>query len=908
MCLLSLKTDKDINEVNNVNTLIKNDNIQEVNEEIDVENENNEIEPDFEEDNDEIEPDFKDDNNDIEPDFEPDLEEEIETNKETAIIGKIISRNSGCYYEKINVSKLLYIYENPADFESLILKEEKDYRRSSNYNVWASIKKIIDEIVIPKDYIGTDIGYIKTHYIFGKNSNNTGRLYCKDSIGLQSMTGCIRSTVCDGLWTDIDQINSHPTIFNTLLKRNGLVSPMINDYIGNREEFLVSIGGDRNEAKTKIISIINGGGVPCKNPILLKLKKEIEPLIDTIVKKPIYKPMLAFVLETYKSSTKTHNINGKVMSRILQDVESACLNHYIDFCNSLGLLYDDNFKNDKCVSLIFDGFQISTDYKITDKLLLELQEYAFEKTGYNIQLKVKPFDTSLPIPENYKELKKNTDLPIINHTEMERLIDDTLGVKQASHFNIASVIAFAYKDRIVFDANDDCFFVINSKNIWEKQSKFHQFHLICAKVIAPLYKKYCDKLKDIPFDINSSKETNAKINSCISCISFLNDVSFVKNILIALKSLTEIKDFSSKVIDAKTHLFAFYDKVFDFKEKKYRDIEANDYIMTTCEYNFPTDINPEDTKFLNDYFKCIFPNEDKLNFVLDSTCKTLNADSNEQYFNIHTGSGSNSKTTFNNLFASAIGGYGVEMSPETFTKPKKGSNDTSELYKAKGKRAIFSSEPESTDDKLQTPILKRIADESGRTITARELYKNPVEFVILFILNFFCNNKPELSSVDGGIARRIRVIEWEIVFVKHPNPENQLEKLRDPDFIQKMRDEGIKNAFIIMLIDRWINRVSLVKEIFVPQIIIDAGKEYIEDSNPVIGYFQENYVITNDPKDRVSFKEAYTKFKGDFGNTLSSKRFKDDVLSISGVQRIKEHNGWSYSCIKLNNEEELRED
>ena len=168
----------------------------------------------------------------------------------------------------------------------------------------------------------------------------------------------------------------------------------------------------------------------------------------------------------------------------------------------------------------------------------------------------------------------------------------------------------------------------------------------------------------------------------------------------------------------------------------------------------------------------------------------------------------------------------------------------------------------------------------------------------MFILHLFCNNLPSLSTVDGGIARRIRVITWEVKFVKEPNPENKLEKLQDTDFISKMREEETRNAFIMMLINRWIDRVSLVPVIFVPQIIIDAGKEYLDDSNPVIGYFEENYKITNEPKDRVSFKEAYSKFKTDFGNTLSSKRFKDDVLSISGVQRVKEHDGWSYSCIK----------
>jgi putative DNA primase/helicase len=286
-------------------------------------------------------------------------------------------------------------------------------------------------------------------------------------------------------------------------------------------------------------------------------------------------------------------------------------------------------------------------------------------------------------------------------------------------------------------------------------------------------------------------------------------------------------------------------------------------------------------------------------YVLDSCCSTLNGEKREQYFNIHTGSGSNSKTTFSGLYESALGGYGCEVSPETFTKPKKSANDTGELYKAKGKRCVFTNEPESDTDKLQTAILKRIADEGGRKIIARQLYGNPIEFPITFQLNIFCNNKPELSSVDGGIARRLRVIEWKMKFVENPDPNNKYQASRDAELMAKIKTDDIRNAFIIMLLNRWDKRVSAFKLIPVPNEIKDASADFVDDSNPVLGFIMSNYEITNNDKDTINSTEIYTHFtSSNRDSKISNKRFKDDMLGISGISTKRTNKGVLFVGLK----------
>ena len=60
------------------------------------------------------------------------------------------------------------------------------------------------------------------------------------------------------------------------------------------------------------------------------------------------------------------------------------------------------------------------------------------------------------------------------------------------------------------------------------------------------------------------------------------------------------------------------------------------------------------------------------------------------------------------------------------------------------------------------------------TLKARGLYAESVEFPIFFRVEGCCNNKPTLSSTDGGISRRVRVIHHPFVqFVEDPDPDNK---------------------------------------------------------------------------------------------------------------------------------------
>ena len=314
------------------------------------------------------------------------------------------------FYEKINYNKLTYIINNKEQYKEQIEKEEKDMRRNkskeANVSVWTILKKIHKScIVIPN----TEYAYISVTYNKGKSSNNIGRWYTDKSIGLAPLCTCVRHTICDNIWLDIDQVNSHPTIMKSFMNKFKFNSPLLNKCFDDREGFLKVIMDEENcsrdEAKTCVISCINGGKY--KTPTLIQLTDELKPCINHIIQLDEYKDIYNYCRREYVSNLS--NLPGKVISRILQVIENDLLETYIEFCIDKEVI--PKYKNGYQVCLIFDGFQLIHNPNINDQFIEGMRIHAFEKTGYDIPLKIKPFDNKLNLPENYYET--NVDEPEI---------------------------------------------------------------------------------------------------------------------------------------------------------------------------------------------------------------------------------------------------------------------------------------------------------------------------------------------------------------------------------------------------------------------------------------------------------------------------------------------------------------
>tara|TARA_R110000772_G_scaffold238735_3_gene350736 strand:+ start:844 stop:3189 length:2346 start_codon:yes stop_codon:yes gene_type:complete len=312
------------------------------------------------------------------------------------------------FYEKINYNKLIYIINNKEKFKDQIENEEKSMRRNKDkeakVSAWTILKKIMKSCLIVPN---TEYAYIPVSYKKGKSSNNIGRWYTDKSIGLAPLCTCVRHTICEGIWTDIDQVNSHPTIMKSFMKQYGFNSNLLNKCFDDREGFLKIIMEEekctRDEAKTCVIACINGGKF--KTNTLKKLVDEITPCINHVIELEEYKDIYNYCRKEYISNLS--NLSGKVISRILQVIENNMLESYIDFCLDKEVI--PKYKNGYQVSLIFDGFQLISNKLIDDNFLEEMRKYTLDKTGHDIPLKIKLFDNKLDLPSNYYENNDDDD-------------------------------------------------------------------------------------------------------------------------------------------------------------------------------------------------------------------------------------------------------------------------------------------------------------------------------------------------------------------------------------------------------------------------------------------------------------------------------------------------------------------
>lgn len=313
----------------------------------------------------------------------------------------MINIADSCFYEKINFVKLKTIIDKRAEYENIIDKEKDAEGCDKKASIWAVMKKMYKQV---EKVPFSQYGYIKVKYQKGKNCNDNGRWYAENGIGLAPIKSCVRHTICDDIWVDIDQVNSHPTILKQIMDKFKCSSPILVKYVENRDEVLKSImaeeGFTKDNAKDAVISTINGKVY--KSKTLLMLHDELKLPVDYIMKSTEYNDFYIYCKNTFGDKC---NLWGKTMSRILQYEENKMLESYITYCYDKGLI--EKHKEGYKVALVFDGFQLMKSDAINDELLEELRAYALDKTGFDVRLKIKPFDNALKIPEEYFNINED---------------------------------------------------------------------------------------------------------------------------------------------------------------------------------------------------------------------------------------------------------------------------------------------------------------------------------------------------------------------------------------------------------------------------------------------------------------------------------------------------------------------
>jgi phage/plasmid-associated DNA primase len=200
-------------------------------------------------------------------------------------------------------------------------------------------------------------------------------------------------------------------------------------------------------------------------------------------------------------------------------------------------------------------------------------------------------------------------------------------------------------------------------------------------------------------------------------------------------------------------------------------------------------------------------------------------------------------------------------------------------------------------------MIKKFGDGCMSKYKTRGLYVDAFEFPIFCRVECACNNKPVLSSCDGGVGRRIRVVDYPVKFILNPDVNNPYQALLNPEMNIIFKSNSIRNTYIRLLIDYFMNVSSKQKTELIPDKIKDDSIDYIEDSNPVLGFIMDKFTITNNTKDRIRTSEIFTEFKLKSGDLkMTSAKFKENMLVISGIEYKKSDGNVYFTGLKAKDE------
>lgn len=451
-------------------------------------------------------------------------------------------------------------------------------------------------------------------------------------------------------------------------------------------------------------------------------------------------------------------------------------------------------------------------------------------------------------PQKYKEIVENNVSTYV----------DTAVRSEGTHYDIAVVCKYLFGEKVIYDESQKSWYYIDEdSSIWKESKEGNFITTKLSKETCKEFMKRCTYYTSIETDEEERQAIySQRAKVALRIATQLKNTSFQDNIKKQLKAVLSVSKFYETYIDKKIHLFAFNNGVYDLDEKQFRPTEPDDYIMTTCNYNYDEKIDKKYTDKILDVLGEIQDEDEKNNYLLDVLSLCLYGKNFHSNFNFFTGVGANGKSVLGNIMEMSFGDYFKKVSSNLFTKKTTSSNSTSDIANLKSSRVVWFEEPEE-DETLQTATMKELTGDA--TITARGLFKEPICFTPQFNIFGNMNEIPKISKVEPAIKRRLKILSFTNKFVYEPKMPN--ERLIDTGLNTELsNDIGFRKAFIKLLIQNW-NSKNLKTDLYVPDAVKEMTNEYMEDNDFVKEFMMENYEKTSNPDDKIKSSTLYNDYK-----------------------------------------------
>jgi P4 family phage/plasmid primase-like protien len=537
-----------------------------------------------------------------------------------------------------------------------------------------------------------------------------------------------------------------------------------------------------------------------------------------------------------------------------------------------------------CTSKVECPFKMREHQRSSCPVYLDISSYGIfmkcydsDCVGQSKKIELKD-DFEIDYPELSKNMKqKYIPVPLNITPTIKKLLENSLS---GTHYQIAKVIFHIYKDTYRVDGikNPEWYHFDGIR--WKKT---YFFNILVSEEIPRYYKSLLTSDESVGEESTEESTEITKAQLIKKIITNLENVIFKRNILDQCVYLFMNHDpvFTNK-LDANPLLIGFKNGVYDLEASKFRDGKCEDYLTFSTGYEF-LDYNADDhiVKDIFSFLSKIIPSKEVREYLLVVLAKTLIGIPDEKFY-IFTGlSGSNGKSTLMNFLEYTLGDYMTSVDSSLLTNKKGLSSSASpDIIRMRGKRLFSFAEPENVD--LQTGTLKQFS--GGDTIVARELYKAPITFKLQGTMIMCCNEQPKIANLEGGIIRRVRVIDFNSKFCENPVKANEFaidkqlnKKLKNwkPYFMSillhflQFKDSVIEPEEVKLATNNYIGDNDKFEEFFRESVVDDRGSfESLKDIyNNFCEWYQDNYKNEKTPK----LSQFKTKIRLLYGNEISVK-------------------------------------
>jgi hypothetical protein len=678
----------------------------------------------------------------------------------------------------------------------------------------SNAQKLLHCNIVDEEYKGSLKKYLK----YGKNGsveveytiNEIGRLSARIKAmkpDQTAITQCLmwreaKAALCKKHYVDLDMVNAHPVLAEQVFKEQGYDTDILSLYNKKRDTFfkkLMDKGLTRDQCKILVMRIFYGGSIKVfcnennfdyqnlEDSIVIDLQRELKENNKKLLST---NELLKYRLEAIKNKGEDYyNLDGTAMSYFLQTLECKCLLVMFNFLKQKGRVVG---------ALIHDGLHLQKGYpkdgeeEDFTELISEIKTELKEKTGFDINLKIKEF----------MEIEELDDIIVINS---DKEGGDYITDKLKNDYVIS-------QERIFMRVN----------NVWTSNEKVIKRGLVKAIGNMNIF---------MGSDSGDIKPYSTMAKSCNQMLQFVEP--------------TEDEDFIDKLWTSNLYKLCFKNGYYDFKKGKLVPYDLDTH--TTIKIN--RDFNEAEQEYIDLVYQKIFNpifnnNKELMDCWLNYIVRGVAGHVEDKNWGVGIGERDCGKGVLVGLLETCFGEYCRSTNSENFLYKNNGTDSAkalSWLVPFEFKRLLLTNEITRDSQgkfKINGNVLKKLSS-GGDKIEARVNHKDEINFKIQARVCMFCNDLPPIEPADtketsycfrypskflnkdderlGKPLLRPKIIQKEndeFEYVMDENGEKVMENVcnfyqKDDDIKTWCKNPKVLDAFIYILFSHYGERVPV---------------------------------------------------------------------------------------------------